>query len=216
MTKKDATKDTTKKDVSGEDAARQRQSASAQECPETSTQERSGASTHQQKALPVLKSPGVLGKYFRHLFRTESWGESDPPPPYRSGPVPKAAGSLGQQRLADPEARFHYSVMMSEVMLLPICVAHDAAEKEKLNAEIAEIMGLDVAVEKGWIDSFMVCWRAGSFPTSPTGIRVRTAPGRRTREQVLGSLEPHIRRFIKYSQTGPYDPIHVMNARRVG
>lgn len=166
--------------------------------------------------VPVLKSPGVLGKYFRRLFGTEGWGEADPPAPYRSGPVPKGAGSLGQQRLSDPEARFHHSVMMSEVMLLPVCVAHDAGEKEKLNNEIAEIVGLDVALEKGWIDSYLVCWRAGAFPTSPTGIRVRTAEGRRTREQVLGSLEPHIRRFVKHAQAGPYDPVHVLNARRVG
>ena len=198
----------TKKDESDEDAARQRQSAS--------TQERPQASTHQKEALPILKSPGVLGKYFRHLFRTESWGEADPPPPYRSGPVPKDAGSLSQHRLADPEARFHYSVMMSEVMLLPVCIARDAAEKEALNQEVAEILGLDVSLKKGWIDSYLVCWRAGPFPTSPTGIRVRTAEGRRTREQVLGSLEPHIRRFIKHAQEGPYDPIHVMNGRRIG
>ena len=106
--------------------------------------------------------------------------------------------------------------MMSQVMLLPLCVAHDAVEKALLNAEIAQIVGLDAAAKKGWIDGFVICWRHGRYPTSPTGIRVCSAEGRRTREQVLGSLEPHVRRFIKHAQAGPYDPVHVINARRVG
>ncbi len=174
------------------------------------------ASTQEQTPAPMLKAPDTLGRYFRHLFGTEGWGEEDRPPAYRSGPVPKGAGSLAQQRLADPEARFHYAVMMSEIMLLPICVARDAGEKEKLNNEIADILGLAVAVKKGWIDSYLICWRAGSFPTLPTGIRVRTAEGRRTREQVLGSLEPHIRRFIRHAQAPPYSSVHVLNAKRNG
>ena len=206
----------TQKDVNDEDAATQRQSASTQERQEAPTHQKEILPVLQKETLPVLKSPGVLGKYFRHLFNTEGWGEADPPPPYRSGPVPKSAGSLSQQRLADPEARFHYSLMMAEIMLLPVCVATGAGEKQKLNAAIAEILGLDVAAEKGWIDSYLICWRAGSFPTSPTGIRVRAAEGRRTREQVLGSMEPHIRRFIKHAKAPPYDPVHVINGRRNG
>ena len=188
---------------------------------DASTQAREDASkvdaaAQEQTPAPVLKAPDTLGRYFRHLFDVESWGEADRPPAYRSGPVPKGAGSLAQQRLADPEARFHYAVMMSEVMLLPVCVARNAAQKEALNREIAEIVGLAVAVENGWIDSYLVCWRTGSFPTSPTGIRVRTAAGRRTREQVLGSLEAHIRRFIQHAQAPPYSSVHVLNAKRHG
>ncbi len=210
----------TKKDVNDKDDASQCQSVPPQE--RQSTQETLPATEKatlpvlKSPGEPVLKSPGVLGKYFRHLFSTEEWGEADPPPPYCSGPVPKSAGSLARQRLADPEARFHYAVMMSEVMLLPICVAHSAEEKEKLGNEIAGILGLDVATDKGWIDSYLVCWRPGSFPTSPTGVRVRTAEGRRTREQVLGSMEAHIRKFIKHAQGGPYDSVSVLNARRGG
>lgn len=165
---------------------------------------------------PVLGQTSLLAQYFSLLFGTSGWGETDDPPVYSSGPVPANAGRLARRRLADPEARFHFAAMMAEVALLPLCVAHDAAEKESLKTEIAEIVGLDTAVQKGWIEGYVICWRAGRFPTSPTGIRVRTAPGRRTREQVLGSLEAHVRRFLKYSQAGPYDPVHVLNARRMG
>lgn len=164
----------------------------------------------------VLGQTSLLAQYFGLLFGTSDWGEAAEPPVYSSGPVPAGAGGVARRRLADPEARFHFAAMMAEVALLPLCVAHDAAEKEALKTEIAGIVGLDTAVQKGWIEGYVVCWRAGRFPTSPTGIRVRTAPGRRTREQVLGSLEAHVRRFIRHAQAGPYDPVHVLNARRVG
>ena len=164
----------------------------------------------------VLGQTSVLAQYFSRLFGTGDWGGTAEAPVYPSGPVPACAGGLAQRRLADPEARFHFAAMMAEVALLPLCVAHDASEKERLKLEIAEIIGLDVAVQKQWIEGYVICWRAGRFPTSPTGIRVRTAAGRRTREQVLGSLEAHIRRFIKHAQAGPYDPIHIMNGRRIG
>ena len=164
----------------------------------------------------VLGQTSLLAQYFSLLFGTSDWGEAADPPVYSSGPVPAGAGGLARRRLADPEARFHFAAMLAGVALLPLCIAHDAAEKEALKTEIAQIVGLDVAVQKQWIEGYVICWRAGRFPTSPTGIRVRTAPGRRTREQVLGSLEPHIRRFVKNAQAGPYDPVHVLNARRIG
>ena len=170
----------------------------------------------QEQPSSVLGQTSVLAQYFSQLFGTRDWGETVEPPVYASGPVPACAGSLAQRRLADPEARFHFAVMMAEAALLPLCVAHSAAEKESLKIEIAQIVGLDVAVQMQWIEGYVICWRAGRFPTSPTGIRVRTAPGRRSREQVLGSLEPHIRRFVKHSLAGPYDPVHILNARKIG
>jgi hypothetical protein len=162
---------------------------------------------------PLLGQTSLLATYFQSLFGTHEWGAADAPPEYPSGPVPGSEGSLAARRLADPESRFWYSVMMAQLTLLPLCVAHNAEEKRALIAEIAQIVGLDIAVEKGWISGFIVSWRHGRFPTSPTGILVRAAPGRRTREQVLGSLEPHIRRFIKRSQGPPDGTVHVVGGR---
>lgn len=167
----------------------------------------------EQAAASVLRSPDVLGKYYRQLFGTEDWGDAPGPGAYASGPVPKGAGSLAVTRLADPEARFHYAAMMAEVMLLPLCIACSAGERDTLNKEIAEIVGLDTAVQKGWIEGFTICWRRVYFPTSPSGLRVRTAPERRTRDQVLGSLQPHIRRFLKGAKTPPDNTIHILNGR---
>ena len=65
---------------------------------------------------------------------------------YSSRLVPASAGGLARRRLTDPEARFYFAAMMAEAALLPLCIARDAAEKEALNAEIAQIVRVDVAL----------------------------------------------------------------------
>lgn len=158
---------------------------------------------------PLLGDAKVVGMFFRDTYGTEGWTELvEDDPQYSSGPLPKAQGGLAARRLADPEARFHYSVMMSAAALLPFCVAHDAAEKDRLTTEIGQILGLDVAVAAEMIAGWLVCWRQGRFPKSPTAVRIRTAPGRRSRAQVLGQFEREIVRFVngmlaQSTDTGP-------------
>ena len=162
-------------------------------CSEASHLNGESRARDQQK---ILGNTWLLGRYYRDLFGAENWGAAEAAQPYASGPVPKSAGGLAARRLRDPEARFWFSVMMAEAMLLPLCVAHDANKRDQLNLEIAGVLRLDTATAQGWVDGYVICWRQGRFPKMPTAIRVRPAPGRRTRAQVLGSLEQEIRRFV--------------------
>jgi len=78
--------------------------------------------------------------------------------------------------LTDPEARFYFAAMMPEAALLPLCVAHNAAEKEALKAEIAQIGDWTLHCRSSESRDMSSAGGRRS-PTSPMGIRVKTVSG---------------------------------------
>ena len=166
---------------------------------------------------PILGDTALLAAFFRSLYGTEEWAALDAAPTYPSGPVPKSQGGLAMRRMTDPMARFYVAVTMAEAALLVRCVAHDADERDQLNAEIAGVLGLTAAVISGRIKGFTICWPNGRYPKTATKIRILTAPGQRTRSQVLGTLEAEVRTFVDAVMAPPYGMVRrVSSSRQAG
>ena len=165
----------------------------------------------------ILGDTEVLGAFFRGLYAVEGWTTLHAAPLYPSGPVPKVQGGLATRRMTDPMARFYVAVTMAEAALLVRCVAHDAGERHQLNVEIDGVLGLSTAVASGRIGGFVVCWKAGRYPKTPTTIRILTVPGQRTRSQVLGTLDGEIRKFVDAIMTPLYGMVRrVSSSRQAG
>ena len=129
----------------------------------------------------------------------EAYGQRFP-----SGPIAREQPHLAARRLnGSPLARLYYAVIMAEAMVFPLFPVRKAADKARVNAEIATIVGLDRAVMMELIDGFVICWETCRYPKRATQIRLLVPGGKRTRSRLLGEMETPLRQFVNAMKRGP-------------
>lgn len=152
---------------------------------------------------PPTGQTSVIAAAFQALFGLDAdfeapVGQPEARPALRPGRPTRSDGGLASRRLTHPLAQVYVASTLAEVVFLPLCVAHSAQERDRLNLEIGQVLALDRALAAGLITGWTVCWPPGRFPKTPSGVRLRTNGGKGARERCLGELAPRLREYVEW------------------